>query len=255
MATMAAECATMTVPLVHGEPSVHGEPTEPRPATLDVALMRVRARQPSGRQLWYLAGGPGGAGTSLLPLLHRRYGAAWQGADFYAIDHRGTGGSHRLSCPAQEAPGSPGDGLLAPAEVDPCIESLRRDHGDVLPHLTVTASVHDLAAALEVTRGRSRVLLWGNSFGTYWAQRFVERYPEAVDGVFLEALVPVGYSYRAFDHGMNDAGRRLLQRCADEPACRERFGADPVALAEGLPARLHAGHCEALALPVPASWV
>ena len=240
-----AECATMMAPLSYDDPSA-GE--------IAIALMRIPSEAPSGRQLWYLAGGPGGAGTSLLPLLQERYGAAWRGVDLYTLDHRGTGGSSRLSCPAQEAPGSPGDTLLAPQEIEPCVAWLEQEVGPALPHLSVTASARDLGAAIDVLREDSRVYLWGNSFGTYWAQRFVQLFPEATDGVFLEALVPAEASYRSFDYWMNDTGMRLMQRCADEPACRERFAEDPVALARALPARLAKGHCAALGLPVPISW-
>lgn len=240
-----AECATMTAPLSYDDP---------RAGDLAIALMRIPSEAPSGRQLWYLAGGPGGAGTSLLPLLQERYGAAWRGVDLYTLDHRGTGGSGRLSCPTQEAPGSPGDALLAPQEIEPCITWLEREAGPALPHLGVTPSARDLGAAIDTLRNDSQVYLWGNSFGTYWAQRFVQLFPEAPDGVFLEALVPAGASYRSFDYWMNETGLQLMQRCADEPACRERFAEDPVAVARALPARLAQGHCAALGLPVPISW-
>ena len=37
---------------------------EPARRSIDVALMRFLAPEPSGRQLWYLAGGPGGSGIT-----------------------------------------------------------------------------------------------------------------------------------------------------------------------------------------------
>ncbi len=236
----------MPAPLSYADPSL---------GSIDVALMRFAAREPTGRQLWYLAGGPGGAGTSLLPLLHRRYQAAWHGADFYTLDHRGTGGTVRLSCPAQEAPGSPGDRLIAPREVEPCVEHLQREHGEALPHLTLGNSARDLGAAIDAVGDDATVLLWGNSYGTHWAQRFLQQFPESVEGVFLEALVPADASYRNFDYWMNDAGMRLMQRCADDSSCAGRFSSDPMQLTHALPARLAQGHCAALTLPVPVSWV
>jgi pimeloyl-ACP methyl ester carboxylesterase len=240
-----AECATMTVPRDHGDPGA---------GSIEVGLLRFASEPPSERQLWYLAGGPGGAGTSILPILQSKLAAAWRGVDFYTLDHRGTGRSARLSCPAQEAPGSAGDQQIVPSEVDGCLARLRVDRAADLPHLTVTASARDLARAIEATRGDARVFLWGNSYGTYWAQRFLQLHPDVVDGVFLEALTPADGSYRSFDYWMNDAGMRLMRRCAAEPTCRDRFPTDPVALAEGLPARLAAGHCAALDLPVRVSW-
>lgn len=240
-----AECATLTAPLDYDAPN--GD-------TIEVSVMRIRSRAPADQQLWYLAGGPGGAGTSLLPLLQKRYGGAWQGTDLYAVDHRGTGGTERLSCPEQEAPGSPGDRLLAPDEVAPCIASLKASHGERLAHLDIANSARDLDAAIEASRGSARVVLWGNSYGTHWADRFVRLFPHSVDGVFLEALVPGEFSYRGFDYWMNHAGMRLMQRCADDAACRARLGGDPVGVATALPARLAAGHCAALELPVPVSW-
>jgi pimeloyl-ACP methyl ester carboxylesterase len=134
-----------------------------------------------------------------------------------------------------------------------CREQLKRTHGTRLEHLTVSDAARDLNEAIRSLRGDARVLLWGNSYGTYWAQRFIELYPDAVDGVFLEALVPIGSSYRTFDYWMNDAGMRLMERCAADATCRTRFGADPVGVARALPARLAAGHCSTLGLPVRVS--
>ncbi len=240
-----AQCATMLAPRSYDDPGA---------GDLELAIMRIPSDAPTGRQLWYLAGGPGGASTSLIPVLQERYGAAWSGVDLYAIDHRGTGGSHRVSCPEQEAPGSAGGLQIAPEELEPCLRHIKARQGDELPHLTVTNAARDLHRALQAARGEAQVVLWGNSYGTHWAHRFMQLYPEAVDGVFLEALVPAGASYRSFDHWMNDAGLRLMQACASAPACRERLTSDPVQLARELPARLEAGHCEALKLPVRVSW-
>lgn len=143
---------------------------------------------------------------------------------------------------------------ITPEETDACIAQIGAEHAADLPHLTVTESARDLERAIASARGEAEVFLWGNSYGTYWAQRFLQLFPHAVDGVFLEALTPEKASYRSFDYWMNEAGMRLMRRCAAEPACKNRFSTDPAKLAGGLPARLAGGHCAALDLPVRVSW-
>ncbi len=244
-----AECATMSAPVSYATAAAN-----PDAGTIGIALMRFVTGRPNAPRLWFLAGGPGGSGTSLLPLLHKRYGDDLADVDLYTIDHRGTGGSRRLSCPEQESPGSPGALAIVPAEVAPCVEHLRNTHGELLDHIDVNSSARDVARALAGMGNGAADYLWGNSFGTHWALRVAESFPQSIDGAILEALVPHDASYRSFDFWMNDAGMRLMKRCAADPSCVSALGEDPMGLAKRLPARLAEGHCGALDFPVPVTW-
>ena len=76
-------------------------------------VARLLGDASSGRQLWYLAGGPGGSAA--------------------------------LRCPDQEAADSPAGPLVAPEESDACIASLIAGRDD-LDALTGTRSAQDLGA-------------------------------------------------------------------------------------------------------------
>lgn len=240
------ECASLDVPIDYADDA---------DGSMAVTLMRIRAEIPATTQLWYFAGGPGGSGPTVLPLLHQRFGETLRGVDLYTIAHRGTQGAARLSCPDQEAPGSPGGIGIRPDEGDACVAHISKTQSITLPHLTVSNAARDVQRAITANRGDAKVLVWGNSYGTYWAHRLVQLFPEAVDGLFLEALVPPGASYRNFDHWMNDAGERLMKRCADQPSCAALFDRDPLEVARELAGRLEAGHCAELGFPVRVSWL
>ncbi len=242
-----AQCAQVPLPLDHADPAG---------GTLQVSVRRIlspNTAQKDPRQLWYLAGGPGASGTSILDLLHGALGSTLPNVDWYALDHRGTGGTARLSCPDQEKPGSPGGLAITPGEFEACLKTLAQ-HG-ALEALTTTASSQDLGSLIEALRGDAKVVIWGNSYGTYWAQRYLQLYPSQPDAVLLEALVPAQTSYQWFDHWMNETGLALMDLCAAQEACSQRFAQPPREVAKALPGRLASGHCSELKLPVKLSWV
>ncbi len=93
-----SECATLQVPLDHAQPD--GE-------SIDLHIARDPASGEAKRQLWLLSGGPGQGGYifyELVELLRDQL----PDTDIFVVDHRGTGYSHRLSCPQQDVPNSSG---------------------------------------------------------------------------------------------------------------------------------------------------
>ncbi|NKB89597.1 MAG: alpha/beta fold hydrolase [Acidobacteria bacterium] len=229
-----AQCGHLTLPL---------DPTGGDAGTIDIQLGRILAPADSEPRtlLWYLPGGPGDAGVETLGRLHAIFGEI--GVDIYSIDHRGVGGSELLRCPDQEAEDSPEGRELSEEEWPECVTWIQTNRTD-LPYLTTDAAAHDVAAAINTVTGPDdRVILFGASYGTYWANRYLTHYPDQVDGVVLDGIVPADWTFAEFDASLDATGRALLDRCARDEECGSYLGPDPAAKAEELPDRFAEGHC------------
>ena len=232
-----AECAVLEAPMRWGEPDGR---------TFPVVAKRLPRSVPAlGAQIWYLEGGPGGAGTyGYAQYLHwtRRTFPTYEA---YTLDARGTGHSQFLPCPA--------DGTMREVdfastidEVQYCIDHLAAEHGDDLDVYGATQASHDLAAFIEATRVEgSRVFLWGNSAGTHWAHRFLQLYPDAVDGVILEALLSPEFFGLFQEEGQETVLGAILDQCAADTFCSSKLP-DPHASLAALFASLDGGHCPTL---------
>jgi pimeloyl-ACP methyl ester carboxylesterase len=68
----------------------------------------------------------------------------------------------------------------------------------------------------------------GISYGTYWAQRYLQSFPEQANGVILEGVLPLGAAVWDSDDLADAAGRSVFQACRDDAACAAAFGStDP----------------------------
>lgn len=183
----------------------------------------------SGDQHWLLAGGPGQSGGSLTPGAGFFSGLAG-GADVYLLDFRGTGESaSRLDCGALD--------LYEPETRAQCVQTLESEAGELLPHYTVTGAARDLGELIEATRAEGqRVLVNAGSFGTYWAHRYLQLYPDQADAVLLDSLCPPGTcDYSRFqDAASNDVARAFFGLCSEDAACNDRLGGDPWAFVGAL---------------------
>ncbi len=236
------ECATMAVPLDHARP---GGPA------MAVGLRRLRGSGDGGRQLWYLAGGPGdpvGGGLGRL-----RGVLDDPELDLYGIDHRGTGDSADLRCPDQEAADSFDGSEIVGEEWQACIAHIVATREDLWA-LTATQSAWDLGRAIErvgddaerAGARRPESIVFGASYGSFWANRYLHLYPHQPAGVILDGVVPADWSFAEFDQGLDAAAREWLARCGANAECGAHMGRDPTATVEGVLGRLDEGHCPAL---------
>lgn len=235
---MRAECATVQMPLSHDAPD---ERTTP------VRVMRLLSEQTGARrQLWFLDGGPGDSGlaslTRVVALLED------SGVDFYTLDHRGVGNSALLECPDEQAADSAEGREITALEWPACIAYLRTRRTD-LDWLTTTESAHDLGALIDATsEPHDQVILFGASYGTYWANTYLRSHREQVDGVILDGVVPADWTFAEFDADLLLTAERLMARCAEFDACAAHLGPDPVATARTLPQKFDEGHCADLGI-------
>jgi len=167
-------CAHLTVPL---------DPTGVAPGQLTLAIRRHRAPVGEARTaVVALAGGPGQPAIPFTETFAEILGPALATRDLIVFDQRGTGYSHPLSCHGFEQPGAyrSSAGLIA---------SCARQIGSERAFYTTPDTVADIEALREAG-GYEKLVLWGTSYGTKVAEEYAQRYPQHVEALVLDSVVP-----------------------------------------------------------------
>ncbi len=167
-------CATLTVPLDRGG-SVGG--------TVTLKVERLQAATTPGQSaVVALAGGPGQAAIPLASDTATAIAPALGGRDLVMFDQRGTGASGPLACRALE-----GEGGLA--TIGEAFERCALQIGATRGSYTTSESVGDIEA-LRQAMGYQKLVLFGVSYGTKVALRYAERYPQNIESLLLDSVVP-----------------------------------------------------------------
>lgn len=230
-----AQCATVAVPLRHDAPD--GD-------TVELFVQR-RLGDGATRQVWMLAGGPGQPGSVFEGYIDD-LSRADPATDWYTLDHRGVGRSTRLSCPDAEDPDS-ADGIDVAADEWPgCLAALEAEWGEDLAAFSSTEAARDLEALITRTEAGD-VFVYGGSYGTTLAHRFLQRFPDRVDGVVLDS-VAIDVDHRVYDAEYDAVGREFMAFCAADKVCAEALGDDPYTQAKEVLAAMADGHCPDVAV-------
>jgi pimeloyl-ACP methyl ester carboxylesterase len=245
-----AECAEIQAPYRWTDPDA-------RPIPVYAKRLLAPDRGAVTAQLWLITGGPGGSGVSTQGKRMERLQERYPAADLYTIDHRGTGRSERLSCPQQEAWNSSSGSHVDSSELPACRDYLAETYEGDLSGFGATPSAIDLAAFVHFTRAEDvRVFVWGGSYGTYLVQRYLQLFPEQVDGVILEGISSPMSSFVDYGQGFDRAGRETLTRCGQDPFCAERLTEDPLGLYVTLLDQMSsAGHCVEITQHIPIPYL
>lgn len=213
VAAPGARCGTVTVPEDWTRPAG-------REIALNVVVLPATGGGARLPPLFDIDGGPG------LPVtknagFYAAEGAAYRsGRDIVLVDQRGTGGSNRLHC--LELAASEGE-MLPVEQVRRCRDRLA-ERADLRRYGTAEA-VRDLDAVREAL-GHTRIDLFGLSYGTTVALRYMAEYPQRVRAVAVmgvappEAMPPRGHAPAG-----ERALRLLFSDCAADEACRAAFPA------------------------------
>jgi pimeloyl-ACP methyl ester carboxylesterase len=189
-----------------------------RKIPLKIVVLPATGRERAPDPVFFLEGGPGGAATMDAaelagdPVRARR--------DIVLIDIRGTGDSNPLSCPLW-GDGTRLDHIFPLDAVTACRDALEK-RADLTRYTTPTA-MDDVD---EVRRflGYGPVNLSGASYGTFAAQIFLARHPEAVRTVVLSSVAKPGEPAPLYHARNAQQGLELLARdCAAQPACHAAF--------------------------------
>lgn len=220
----------------------------PQSKLLPIFVKRLRApEQPARGQLWLLQGGPGGSGEGLEGLA-LKMSERHPDLDVYVPDHRGTGRSGRLGCGREERFDSRGSALIVDEEWESCQLSVEDTWGIYLGGFTTTAAARDLGELIARFRGPGQeVYALGLSYGTYWAHRYLQLYPEQPTGLILDSLCPPGTcTMPEYDRRFNDTARDFMARCGEDDLCREKLGANPWGQMEAVFDKMERGACPQL---------
>ncbi len=167
-------CATLAVPLSR---------TGQAPGTVSLSVERLQAGpSPTRTAVVGLAGGPGQAADPLAAAMAQEMAPALGSRDLIVFDQRGTGSSGPLACAALEG----GESL---ANIGQAFERCALQIGPARASYTTRESVADIEALREAM-GYEKLVLYGTSYGTKVALQYAERYPQRVEALVLDSVVP-----------------------------------------------------------------
>jgi pimeloyl-ACP methyl ester carboxylesterase len=152
------------------------------PGTLSLSVERKRAgAAPSRDAVVALAGGPGQSALPLSEFIAQAIAPALSSRDLLVFDQRGTGASDPLICPALE--------VFSTQPASELFEDCASEIGPARGAFTTEESVQDIEA-LRQAGGYEKLVLYGTSYGTKVALDYAERYPEHVEALVLDSVVP-----------------------------------------------------------------
>jgi pimeloyl-ACP methyl ester carboxylesterase len=190
------------------------EPGNPAAGTVTVGFAFVPARDHSKPALGTVVpheGGPGYSTTGTAASYAEMYGPLLDRRNLLLVDQRGTGRSEPIDCPALQD--LKGDYAPAAAACGAALGARADDYSTAL-------SADDLAAVVAAL-GLGPVDVYGDSYGTFFAQVYAGRHPEQVRSVVLDSAYPT-YGEEAWYPTQGPAMRDSFALvCQRTPACRD----------------------------------
>jgi pimeloyl-ACP methyl ester carboxylesterase len=196
------QCATIKVPVDYANPDA---------GTLTLAVIRHQATDLTNRigTLFFNPGGPGGSGTSDLPVFLSQFpDTAVSRFDIVSWDPRGVGLSTALQCfPNQAAEnaffaGVPSQSFpIGTAEETGWIKRFAafdricgQRQGDLLAHFSTTDTARDMDQLRQAV-GDTTLTYLGISYGTYLGAVYANLFPGKVRAMILDGVLdPVAYT-------------------------------------------------------------
>ena len=238
-------CVTLEVPLDHLHPDGR---------TLNVAFAVLPA---TGERKGMFVTATGGPGTSGLQSADN-YTAAFDPSipehfDIIFFDQRGAGLSGGLQCADAAAAfyradwdASTPDGEVALVKTahtfaDDCAAEM--GHPDSLAYLGTDQAIEDLEVFRQAM-GEEKFWLYGESYGTQYAQTYAAAHPDRLAGLLLDGTVDLTLAgtdfYVSQAQAFNTSLVMTLEACNADEYCASDMGADAVAVYDELAARLKA---------------
>eukprot|EP00484_Ammonia_sp_Unknown_P030948 CAMPEP_0197026152 /NCGR_PEP_ID=MMETSP1384-20130603/6313_1 /TAXON_ID=29189 /ORGANISM="Ammonia sp." /LENGTH=695 /DNA_ID=CAMNT_0042454769 /DNA_START=9 /DNA_END=2096 /DNA_ORIENTATION=+ len=214
-----SHCITLQVPLNWDDPSESNN-------TIDYHVSRIYSgfdvnNTKNRGSFWMLQGGPGGSGSSLYALAIPFMNYLNDTFDVYLPDHRGTGKSNSLDCPSN---------ITSFEHFLQCVNTLDDTYGDDLHHFSTYQASMDLGYVVDLFHTDLSVysgtndIIYGVSYGTYWLNQYLLLFPDQCNAAILDSmLAPDLLMFAQNDLDFHSAGIDLLQKCDEQPFCRQLF--------------------------------
>jgi pimeloyl-ACP methyl ester carboxylesterase len=222
-------CTSLAVPLDHSG-ALEGT------VSLHIARKQAGATQ-SAEAVVALAGGPGQPALPLASTFAQIIAPGLGGRDFVTFDQRGTGSSNPLHCNALDSEEIAEEALeLESVDVlGLLVELCALQIGSARGVYTTAESVADLESVRQAL-GYEKLVLYATSYGTKVALQYAERFPERVESLVLDSVVPAD-GPEVFPLETTRAVAPALTELCAARACR-RITRDPVRDLARLVARL-----------------
>jgi pimeloyl-ACP methyl ester carboxylesterase len=208
----ALRCTTVTVPRNYAAPN---GPAIGIHVTVAPAFREAARPDP----LFILAGGPGEAGSDVLPLLNVALRRARATRDIVFIDQRGTGLSGKLDCPSRPHSETTTEAELD-AEVRACLATITVPLADY----TTANAARDIER-VRVALGYGAVNVWGGSYGTRLGQAYARAFPQAVRTLVLDGVAAPEQVIPAGGRDGQAAIDALFAQCRANAPCNKAFPA------------------------------
>jgi pimeloyl-ACP methyl ester carboxylesterase len=237
-------CVTVDVPLDHFNPQ--------DTRTIPVVFAILPAAGPRKGMFVTATGGPGTSGILSADSYSSGFDPGILDAfDIVFFDQRGMGLSGGLTCPTAAAQYYMQDGRgITPKQekslkrsastfTTDCVNEM--DSTDLLPYLGTRQAVEDLETFRQLI-GDEKFWLYGESYGTQYAQTYAAAHSDHLAGLILDGTVNLtssGLDYYAQQaQAFNDTLVATLSACNDDPACAQQMNGDAVAAYDRLAAKL-----------------
>jgi pimeloyl-ACP methyl ester carboxylesterase len=187
------------------------------PGTIRIGFLlypRQDTRRPAAGTIMATEGGPGYPTSGTSEAYLELFRPLLVDHDLLLVDNRGTGLSQPIDCHELQTIPTP-----TAAAVGTCGRSL----GHAADFYGTPLAADDIAAVLDALSIRT-IALYGDSYGTFTAQIFAQRYPDRLRGLVLDGAFAT-YGESGFFPNTPAAIRRNLDAiCARDPACHARPG-------------------------------
>jgi pimeloyl-ACP methyl ester carboxylesterase len=237
-------CVTIEVPLDHFNPA--------DTRTIPVVFAVLSASGARKGMFVTATGGPGSSGVLSADFYSSGFDfSIFEAFDIVFFDQRGMALSGGLTCPvaATEYYQQDARGLTPKQEkalkktnrtfVEDCVDELGST--ELLPYLGTEQAVEDLEIFRQII-GDEKFWLYGESYGTQYAQTYAAVHGEHLAGLILDGTVDLTFSgtdyYVQQAQAFNDTLVAALSACNDDPACAEQMNGDAIAAYDKLVAKL-----------------
>ena len=197
--------------------------------TVEIPLVVIPAEHPMGRAIFWNPGGPGGGAVDAagdiaggntareLMDLHERY-------DIVLANNRGVGGPHAQKCNLSP-PAHPEYYFLQDwpdALLKACRDGLAANANLSLYTTSISADdLDDMRAAL----GYSKIVLDGDSYGTFFFLVYMRQHAQHVESAILEGVAPPAFLIIPLEDaaGAELAMEQLIAACQQDAQCEAHF--------------------------------
>lgn len=217
-------CGTVEVPRLYGKP-------DSGTYKLAVAIMRsATSPAPAAAPLLLLPGGPGlGAVTGLGPAAADPAFPPAVLQDVVLVDQRGSGLSEPQVCDRRDfvtvaAPDWTTAQMLESQrqESRACLDTARR-MGIAPESFGTDVAIEDLERVRRAL-GIQRWNVLGVSYDTLTGIALAEKYPQSMRALILDSVMDMrATEYHSLDEKFARARRALIEECASNPACRQKY--------------------------------